>query len=133
MIDRFVVEHVVTIPEHLSAGVLYVSREFETAHHLCACGCTARVRTPLGPTEWQLQETKSGPSLWPSVGNWQKGCQSHYVIRNGKVLWAEKWTRSQVLAGRNREEARRMEYYSSDNADNWLSSIRRWLKSLLNG
>jgi hypothetical protein len=110
--DRFVVKHVLSIPDQLSPGVIYVSREFETAHHLCACGCGARVRTPLKPTEWRLTETKQGPSLWPSVGNWQKGCQSHYVIRNGRVLWFGQWTQEDIQASRSREAATREAYYA---------------------
>ena len=124
MIERFVVEHVVTIPDHLLPGVLYVSREFNTSHHLCACGCSARVRTPLKPTEWTLTETRAGPSLWPSVGNWQKGCRSHYVIRNGRVLWFGQWTEEEVLAGRAEEAATRDAYYRPKKV-NWFA---RWFK-----
>lgn len=124
MVERFVIEHVATIPDHLSAGVLYVSREFNTAHHLCACGCGARVRTPLKPTEWRLTETKAGPSLWPSVGNWQKGCQSHYVIRNGQVLWFGQWTEEEVLGGRAEEAATREAYYRPKK----VSWFARWFK-----
>ena len=42
------------MPKELKPGVLYVSEEFGAAAHLCACGCGAKIRTPLGPTEWTL-------------------------------------------------------------------------------
>src|SRR5271165_7625051 len=60
------------MPKELNPGVLYVSEEFDIAMHLCACGCGSKVKTPLGPTEWSVEETKSGPSLRPSIGNWQQ-------------------------------------------------------------
>lgn len=101
------------MPKELQSGVLYVSKEFGTAAHLCACGCGAKIRTPLGPTEWTVKDTKNGPTLYPSIGNWQQACQSHYWIRRGEVIWAEKWTPEQVAAGRANEEERRRDYYDS--------------------
>jgi hypothetical protein len=101
------------MPRELTAGVLYVSEEFGTAAHLCPCGCGSKVRTPLGPTEWSLEETKTGPTLRPSVGNWQQQCRSHYLIENGEVLWCADWTPEEVAAGRQREEERRRAYYDA--------------------
>src|SRR5712691_897955 len=99
------------MPKELRPGVLYVSEEFGTAAHLCACGCGAKIRTPLGPTEWALEETSNGPTLRPSIGNWQLPCQSHYCIYQGEVVWAAKWTTEQIAAGRYAEEKRRRAYY----------------------
>ena len=87
---RYVLQRVRYMPKDLRAGVLYVSEEFFTAAHLCACGCGAKIRTPLGPAEWSVQEAPQGPTLWPSVGNWQQGCRSHYWFRNGEVVWGER-------------------------------------------
>jgi hypothetical protein len=110
---RFRLERVHYIPRDLEPGVLYVSEEFSTAAHLCACGCRKKVRTPLGPTEWSIQEDGGGPSLWPSVGNWQHACRSHYVIENGAVVWCEAWTPEEVVAGRLAEGRRRRAYYNA--------------------
>ena len=85
---NFEMQRVHYMPKELRPGVLYVSEEFDIAMHLCACGCGSKVKTPLGPTEWSVEETKSGPSLRPSVGNWQQACQSHYWINRGEVRWA---------------------------------------------
>lgn len=54
---RFEVQNVVAMPQILEPGVLYVSREFETAHHLFAHVDAGTVRTPLSPVEWQVFET----------------------------------------------------------------------------
>jgi hypothetical protein len=108
---RFVLQRVRYMPKELQAGVLYVSEEFVTAAHLCACGCGAKIRTPLGPTEWSVEEAPQGPTLWPSVGNWQQGCRSHYWFRNGEVVWGEAWSPAGIAAGRAQEQERRRAYY----------------------
>lgn len=104
-------ERVHFMPKTLEPGVLYVSEEFAAAAHLCACGCGSKIRTPLGPTEWILEVTAEGPSLRPSVGNWQKPCQSHYWISRGEIRWAEKWTPEEIEAGRRAEQEQRRAYY----------------------
>ena len=101
------------MPQDLCFGVLYVSEEFGAAAHLCACGCGTKVRTPLSRTEWSLEETDDGPTLRPSVGNWQFACQSHYLITGGEVVWAERWTAEEIAAGRRREEEHRSAYYDA--------------------
>src|SRR5438477_3753793 len=97
---RIRLERVRFMPKELQPGILYVSEEFGAAAHLCACGCGSKIRTPLAPTEWSLEETASGPSLRPSVGNWQKPCRSHYWIDRGEIKWAGQWTEEQIAAGR---------------------------------
>lgn len=111
-VDRLRLERVHYMPKVLEPGVLYASEEFGAAAHLCACGCGAKIRTPLGPTEWRLEETHDGPSLSPSVGNWQQPCRSHYWIWRGDVEWHGDWTEAQVQAGRHREHQRRQAYFS---------------------
>src|SRR5688572_5277329 len=101
------------MPKELKPGVLYVSEEFGAAAHLCACGCGSKIRTPLGPTEWAVEETDSGPNLRPSVGNWQQACQSHYWIYQSEVIWDSKWTPEQIGSGQRRAEMRRQAYYDS--------------------
>ncbi len=124
---RIELERVRYMPRELLQGVLYVSEEFGTAAHLCACGCGSKIRTPLGDTEWSIKETPAGPSLSPSVGNWQQACQSHYFIERGEVVWAPKWTAKQIAAGRAGEQERRRAYYEA--GDRRRSGIVRrvWL------
>lgn len=120
------------MPKELKPGVLYVSEEFGTAAHLCACGCGSKIRTPLGPTEWTLEETDSGLTLRPSVGNWQQACQSHYWIWRGEVRWSVKWTPEQIAEGRRAEEDRRRVYYDALDRERGGVLLRfwRWVKSL---
>lgn len=106
-------EKVHYMPKQLEPGILYVSYEFETAAHLCACGCGKKIRTPLGPTEWAIKEDVAGPSLWPSVGNWQRPCRSHYIIRKGEIEWAPSWSDTQVRIGRANEERRRQTHFAA--------------------
>src|ERR1043165_9608112 len=101
------------MPKQLEAGVLYVSEEFGAAAHLCACGCGSKVSTPLGPTDWALERTDAGPTLYPSIGNWQQACQSHYWIFRGEIKWSDKWTPAEIAVGRRREDERQRAYYDA--------------------
>ena len=48
---RFQHEFVTSAPRELSPGVLYVSLEYCTMLHLCACGCGRKVVTPISPNK----------------------------------------------------------------------------------
>jgi hypothetical protein len=132
---KFKLERVHFVPANLKPGVLYVSDEFEIAIHLCACGCGTKIRTPLGPTEWSVEDTATGPTLSPSVGNWQEACKSHYWIEGGETRWAATWTPEQIAAGRRREEARRHEYYKTQyrSRGGKLRMLWYWIKERLTG
>ncbi len=131
---RIELEHVYYMPKELKPGVLYVSKKYKTAAHLCACGCGAKVRTPLGRTEWSLEEATNGPTLRPSVGNWQQACQSHYWICRGEIIWSDKWTPEQIAAGRRGEEEYRRIYYDNLDRQQGRATQRfwHWVKSFFN-
>ena len=133
MLKKIELQKVDYIPKELSFGILYVAEEFGAAAHLCACGCGAKIRTPLGPTEWMMEETNDGPTLRPSVGNWQQKCQSHYFIRRGMILWAGRWSDEQISAGRKAEEMRRELYYKSlqPERSSGFWRFRAWVKRWL--
>jgi hypothetical protein len=118
------------MPKELEQGVLYVSDKYRTAAHLCACGCGEKIRTPLGPTEWSVSEGRGGPSVWPSIGSWQRPCRSHYVINDGVVHWADQWSDTQVRAGRQHEQLNRETYYAAQQSSGGRRSLWSWLKGL---
>src|SRR5262249_41051928 len=82
-------EFVEFIPDRLEPGVLFISRRYSTATHLCCCGCGLEVVTPLKPTKWSLIERSGAVWLKPSVGNWSFPCRSHYWIEGNRVRWAD--------------------------------------------
>lgn len=125
---RYKIEHVRTMPARLEEGIVYLSKEFGTAAHLCACGCGSKVRTPLGPTEWSVREGRRGPSLYPSIGNWQRPCQSHYWINNGSIEWSTKWSLERIEAGRAFEQLRRDAYYEHSHTASWFLRLCLWVK-----
>ena len=106
------VEHrfVEQMPADLVERVLYVSIEYSTAVHLCACGCGNKVVTPLSPAEWSLTFDGDSVSLSPSIGNWQFPCRSHYWIKGNHVRWAAAWSEGEVARGQVRD-ARDLEKY----------------------
>lgn len=130
-------------PETLDPGVLYVSMEFATAMHLCCCGCSREVVTPLSPTDWRLVFDGESVSLSPSVGNWNFPCRSHYIIRNNRVIEAGPWSDEMVRAEQHRDRAAKASRYgtvvppanaepisttpsSQDQSQGVLARIRRW-------
>jgi hypothetical protein len=104
-------EFVDFVPPDLEEGVLYVSMNYGTAIHLCACGCGEKAVTPLTPTDWKLIFDGETVSLWPSVGNWSFDCRSHYVVKKNKIRWAEDWSRSKVRANRDRQHGEKQRYF----------------------
>lgn len=124
-IDRMRLALVEFMPSTLEPGVLYVSQKYRTAAHLCACGCSEKIRTQLGPLGWQFTNQRSGPSLYPSIGNWQKPCRSHYFIKSGSVVWAPAMTEAEVLYGRKAEVRHRDAYFREQNLD-WWARLKRW-------
>ena len=73
--------------DEMKAGLIYVSVEYASVAHLCACGCGEKVITPLRPDSWFLTYNGREVSLSPSIGNYQFPCRSHYFIRGGRVEW----------------------------------------------
>lgn len=83
-------EYVHYLPEILQEGKLYISKQFSSASHLCACGCGKEVVTPLNPkliAGWDLIEKDGLVSLSPSIGNFNLKCKTHYFIRDNEVIW----------------------------------------------
>ncbi|MEV6135183.1 DUF6527 family protein [Nocardia sp. NPDC051990] len=71
---RIVPVFVTSFPAELEPGHLYVSAQFSTAAHLCACGCGREVITPLSPAQWVLMFDGT-VTIRPSIGNWALPCQ----------------------------------------------------------
>lgn len=80
-----------SMPKDIEEGKLYISRKYETAIHLCACGCKEKTVTPLGNGGWTLTENNGKISLQPSIGNfiWQApNYHAHYFITDNKIVWS---------------------------------------------
>ncbi|WP_420148596.1 DUF6527 family protein [Spirosoma sp.] len=100
------------IPEKLDEGVLYVSIDYCTAAHNCACGCGNKVITPITPTDWELMFNGDAISLSPSIGNWSFDCQSHYWIKGGEIQWAGRWSQDEIEEGRRKDQIRKRIHFS---------------------
>ena len=102
------VDEIPNVPEH---GKLYLSCRYRAAVHLCACGCGAKISTPLHPTGWRLSYDGETVSLSPSVGNWSEKCKSHYVIRDSRIIWADRLPRDKILRIREQRQRELEDYY----------------------
>lgn len=94
-------EFVEFIPKQLEPGIIYISRRFSTASHLCCSGCGLKVVTPINPAKWSLTESEGKVSLYPSIGNWSFPCKSHYWIIEGQIHWAGKLPPEKIQAIQN--------------------------------
>jgi hypothetical protein len=112
-VNRFVHSFVNTIPEQLAPGTLYIALPYKIVTHLCCCGCGREVVTPLSPAQWRITFNGEAVSLYPSVGNWNLPCRSHYILKDGEVLEANIWTDEQVAYGQARDKRERETYYNS--------------------
>lgn len=104
------------IPDQLEEGVLYISERFRTCSHKCCCGCGEEVVTPLSVAEWRLTREGDLVSLWPSVGNWDYACRSHYVIQRNQVKWAATMTNKQIARVQQRDASDLARMVASGNA-----------------
>ena len=79
--------------DRISPKTIYIvsDKEFQAiAIMLCPCGCNSKIRLNLLPGNkptWTVLSRDGVPTLKPSI--WRKvGCESHFFIRAGKVVWA---------------------------------------------
>lgn len=106
-----------SIPSTIEPGVLYVSIEFATAIHLCCCGCGREVVTPFTPTDWKLTFDGVSISLWPSIGNWNFPCRSHYIVKENRIIEAAPWSQTMVEAERERDKRTKAAYFAGQKQD----------------
>lgn len=126
------------IPKQKEDNVLYVSLEYGTAVHKCACGCGVDVITPITPHDWKIQYDGETISLHPSIGNWNYKCKSHYWIKNNTIVWANDFSEGQIKAVQEADRHLKNKYFkekqkiqfSKKKEENFLSKIIRKVKSL---
>lgn len=122
-------QYVEYIPERLAPGVLYISKRFRTASHLCCCGCGLKVVTPLNPAKWSLTDHGTSVSLSPSIGNWNYPCRSHYLINRNQVRWAGQISQRQVAAVQQRDR-KDVERYATGKSllAQLVDAFKQWFK-----
>jgi len=122
------------IPTELEDDILYISLDFCTVVHKCCCGCGNEVVTPISPTDWKLTFNGESISLYPSIGNWNFDCKSHYWIKNNKIKWARKWSKEDINIGRQQEYLAKKKYYNSkglirkSESNSIISKLKRLVK-----
>lgn len=133
-VERIRAEFVEFVPKRVETGVLYVSRKYKTASHLCCCGCGNKVVTPLKPGGWQLTMQRGSVTLYPSIGSWSLPCQSHYFIRGNRIVWAPEWSKSEIEEGRRSDQfARERHFDAQPERESVWTTLLRWLSKLFPG
>lgn len=123
--DQLTPKFIEYIPERPTPGILYISRRYATAVHLCCCGCGVEVVTPLNAAKWKLTETDGTVSLFPSIGNWSFPCRSHYWIQRNRVRWAGAMAPEIIAVVKVRD--RRDAVVLASQPDNFHSKLRLML------
>ncbi|HEY8659009.1 MAG TPA: DUF6527 family protein [Hanamia sp.] len=116
---------VISVPDPMEEGILYVSIEYCTAMHKCVCGCGNEVVTPISPNDWQLTFNGNSISLSPSIGNWNFDCQSHYWIIENQIIHAKSRHHNKIDFGRKADRSNKSNSYSENpkrlKSKNWRS------------
>lgn len=102
------------IPEKLEPGTLYVSLEYNTTNHLCACGCGSEVVTILGPVDSSITYNGRGVSISTSIGNSNFPCKSHYWIEDNRVVWEARMTPQLTALSRAKDKALKAREYGTE-------------------
>jgi hypothetical protein len=111
----FRIEFVVSTPDSMEEGIVYVSTRFNVVSHLCACGCKTEVVTPITPKDWEFTYDGETISLSPSIGVSALPCHSHYWIRRSQVKWAGYLSEKKVEKAIKQDKKRK----------NWLFNWKR--------
>ena len=108
-VESLVLRDVEFIPDELEDGILYVAEHFRIAVHSCCCGCGMEVTTPLGRGQYKLTRDVNGPSLYPSIGNHDYPCQSHYWVEHGQVTESYVMSREIILRNRRIDRKKKLD------------------------
>lgn len=106
-INNYDVHFVDYMPDTIRQGILYVSMRYAVVIHLCACGCGEKVVTPLSPNDWKLSFDGESISLYPSIGNWDFPCKSHYFIRNNRSVFVQDWEEKSTLKKKKKSKKKK--------------------------
>ena len=112
-----------TIPENIEEGVLYVSLTYWTTAHKCGCGCGQKVVLRLSPKHWAITLNGDSVSMYPSIGNWQLPCRSHYWIDEGRILHARGWSDAEITRNRLMTKGKRTPYQTPRSRHNELFEL----------
>ena len=110
----------------LEDGILYISLEYATATHKCACGCGNKVVTPISKRDWQLYFDGESISLSPSIGNWNFKCQSHYWIRNSRIIDAPSRSKKEASGSKNQTTGKKKKSEKKSGLAKFLGKANRF-------
>lgn len=112
-----------TIPAQIEEGVLYVSFKYWTTAHKCGCGCGQKVVLRLSPKHWAITLNGDSVSMYPSVGNWQLPCKSHYWIEEGQIVPARQWSDVEIQQNRILTKGKRTPFQTPHSREQKLSDF----------
>ena len=124
-INEVTLEFVDLLPQTLVDGVVYISMEHRTVVHNCCSGCGERVVIGLSPAQWTLTFDGEAISFDHSFGNGVLACNSHYWIRENKVIWSKPLTPEQTRRSQLADRRAVVAHHEPEKVPAWRL-IKRW-------
>lgn len=93
------------LPYDTNNDTLYYSPRYSLVKFLCPCGCKHEIvlrtaeEVDVPGRKWKVQVVDNKMSLWNSIWvNWEGGCQSHFFIKDNKVIWVSDYKQEEIYA-----------------------------------
>ena len=111
------------LPQTVGPGEFHYSRRFEMGALACACGCGHRIMLNL-LDQHSLKIEDGLPTVSPSILAADSPCLSHFWLKRGRVVFAEKWSQVQVEKVMSAQLSRHL------HSDRRARSLPWWRRSL---
>lgn len=128
------VEYIPSDGEDLLPGVVYISMPHGTVVHRCPCGCGQLSEFTLDPIRFRIEYDGNSVTFFPSIGNSNLECRSHYWIRENRIEWCppmDAWTTKRA---QRRELSAALKEHSAAKStmktriERWLTEFAKWRK-----
>ena len=113
------------MPWVLEEGKVYVSIVHTLTEHLCACGCGEEISLRISPSDWDITYDGETISIWPSIGNWQLPCRSHYFITENRTEEAGPWNETRIQEERQQDKRQKVRKLRKKR---WKYRLDRWTR-----
>lgn len=112
----------------IEPGEIWISHKHRTVNLRCPCGCGDLTVLSVHPSRWHVHfDGKSVSLAGPTGGSvWaSSGCGSHYLVRDGAVIWLDRIDPSRHASYAKRESERLL-HGETERETLWGRLGRRW-------
>ena len=132
MTPKFV-EYIPTAGEDLISGIIYISMKHNMVVHRCPCGCGQLSEFMLDPIRFRMEYDGRSVTFYPSIGNSNLRCRSHYWIRENQIQWCTPMKDWETMRAQRRELSRALAVREAEGSNRkrgigrmWRRFVKRW-------